>query len=66
MIAEPTSVGPDMDGKVIALGESSVSEDGELLVFVFVRARITGTNTPIIGPADKIEIGIALARKIHH
>ena len=65
MIAEPTSVGPGMDGKVIALGESSVSEDGKLLVFVFLRASITGENTPVIGPADKIVIGIGLARRIH-
>lgn len=65
LVAEPTPVGPGMDGKVIALGESSVSEDGELLAFVFVRARITGKNTPVIGPADRIEIGIALARRIH-
>jgi hypothetical protein len=55
-----------MDGKVIALGESSISEDGELLTFVFVRARITGTKAPIIGPADTIDIGIALARRIHN
>jgi hypothetical protein len=65
LVAEPTPVGPDIDGKVIALGESSVSEDGELLAFVFVRTRITGKNPPVIGPADRIEIGIALARRIH-
>jgi hypothetical protein len=65
MVAEPTKVGPGMDGKVIALGESSVSADGELLAFVFVRARITGKHAPLIAPADKIEIGIALARRIH-
>ena len=65
IVAEPTKAGPEMDGKVIALGESSVSEDGELLVFVFLRAGITGKNTPVVGPADKIEIGIGLARKSH-
>ena len=64
LVAEPTEVGPGMDGKVIALGESSISEDGELLTFVFVRARITGRNSPIIGPADRIEIGIGLARRV--
>lgn len=65
LVAEPTAVGPGMDGKIIALGESSVSEDGQLLAFVYVRARIQGVNTPIVGPADKIEIGIAVARRIH-
>ena len=65
LVAEPTKVGPDIDGKVIALGESSVSEDGELLAFVFVRARITWRHTRVVGPADRIEIGIALARRIH-
>jgi hypothetical protein len=52
-----------MNGKVIALGESSVSEDGKLLVFVFVRAWITGRGPPLLGPADRVEIGIALARR---
>ena len=66
LVAEPTEVGPGMDGKVIALGESSISEDGELLTFVFVRARITAKKSPIIGPADTIDIGIALARRIHN
>jgi hypothetical protein len=54
-----------MDGKIIALGEISISEDGKLLAFVFVRARITGRKPPIIGPADTVDIGIAVARRIH-
>jgi hypothetical protein len=63
MVAEPTEVGPEMDGKVIALGESSVSEDGKLLAFVYVKAGITGKEKPVVGLADKIEIGIGLARR---
>jgi hypothetical protein len=63
IVAEPTPVGPGMDGKIIALGESSVSEDGRLMAFVYVRARITGKNTALVGPADRLEIGIALARR---
>ena len=63
-VAEPTPVGPEMDGKVIALGESSVSADGKYLAFVFVRAKITGKNPPLVGPADQIDIGIALARRV--
>lgn len=65
MVAQPTPVGPAMDGKVIALGESSVSADGKYLAFVFVRSRITGKSKPIVGPADQIEIGIAVARRLH-
>ena len=64
MVAEPTPVGPNMDGKIIALGESSVSEDGKLMAFVYVRAHITGKDTPLAGPADKLDIGIALARRV--
>jgi hypothetical protein len=63
MVALPTEVGPGMDGKVIALGESSVSADGKLLAFVYVKAGITGKDKPVVGPADKIEIGIGLARR---
>lgn len=63
LVAEPTPVGPAMNGQVVALGESSVSEDGQLLVFVFVRAWITGAGPPLLGPADRVEIGIALARR---
>jgi hypothetical protein len=54
-----------MNGKVIALGECSVSADGKYLAFVFVRARITGKNPPVVGPADQIDIGIAIARRSH-
>lgn len=64
MVAEPTPVGPGMDGKIIALGESSISEDGRLMAFVYVRARVTGKNTALVGPADGLEIGIALARRM--
>jgi hypothetical protein len=63
MVALPTTVGPEMDGKVIALGESSVSADGKLLAFVYVKAGITGKDKPVVGPADMIEIGIGLARR---